>query len=362
MRSYILQKAAVFALTLLCSAMLVAQPRTVEFNKTVHDFGDIMLNSGHHKYTFTFKNISKQPVVVQTVISSCGCTTPVWTKSPVMPGNSGKLEVTFLNDQGPFPFDKSLTVYLTGEPRPITLRIKGVVHDKPKSLKQLFPENFGGISLRSSLTDFGNIAQGDIKTEVIEVANTSGRAIDAGFISKSKGLSLVVNPSKIPAGGKAELSITLNTKEEIKWGSAVYRYSAVVNGREVPESELRVTANIRDNFSSLTKEETESAPVPMANSSSFDFGRVTQGEVVNTSFKIRNLGRRDLVIYKIDTTDETITAKYPSKIAPGATGVVDVRLELSGSPGERGHILSLITNSPSRPVMNLIITGIILKK
>jgi hypothetical protein len=362
MRSYLFLKIAVITFLLLYSPAINSQPRTVEFNKSVHDFGDIMLNSGHHKYTFTFRNISKQPIVIQTVISSCGCTTPVWTKSPVLPGNSGKLEVTFLNDQGPYPFDKSLTVYITGEPRPIILRIKGVVHEKPKSLKELFPEDFGGVSFRSSLTDIGNIAQGDIKTEIIEVANTSGRAIDVSFISRSKGLNFEVTPSRIPANSKAELKITVNTNAERNWGATVYSAIVSVNGREIPGREIRVTANIRDNFSSLTKEETDNAPLPMANSSSFDFGRAVQGSVIKTSFRIRNLGRRDLLIYKIDTGDESIIATHPSSIAPGATGVIDVKIELSGSPGEKGHILSLITNSPTRPVINLIITGNIIKK
>ncbi|PKO99218.1 MAG: hypothetical protein CVU13_06760 [Bacteroidetes bacterium HGW-Bacteroidetes-8] len=361
MRSSIFPLTLAVALMLICFTATKSRAQTLEFDKMVHDFGDIMLKSGKHTHTFTFKNISTQPVVIQTVISSCGCTTPEWTKSPVLPGKTGTLKVTFLNDQGPYPFDKSLTVYITGEARPRVLRIKGVVHDKPKSLKELFPESFGGLSLRSAIIDLDNVAQGDVKYELVEVANTSSKEIQVGFTNASKGLSFELSPSKIAPGSKAQLKVTLNTNEDLNWGDTEYSSTVIVNGKEFPSKRLRVFASIRDNFSALTKEQTDNAPLPMANSSSFDYGKVKAGTQVTTTFKIRNLGRRDLLIHKIDTGDKKISAKNPSKIAPGETGVIEVKIDTSQEAGEKGHILSLITNSPSRPVINLIITGNVVK-
>lgn len=361
MRSSLFPLTLVFSLIVICFTATESRAQTLEFDKMVHDFGDIMLKSGKHTHTFTFKNISTQPVLIQTVISSCGCTTPEWTKSPVLPGKTGTIKVTFLNDQGPYPFDKSLTVYITGEARPRVLRIKGVVHDKPKSLKELFPENFGGLSLRSSVIDMDNIAQGDVKYELIEVANTSSREIQVDFTNASKGLSFELSPSKIAPGSKAQLKVTINTNDAVNWGDTEYSSAVIINGKEVPSKRVRVFASIRDNFSSLTKEQIDNAPLPMANSSSFDYGKVKAGTQIIATFKIRNLGRRDLLIHKIDTGDKKISVNNPSKIAPGETGVIEVKIDTSQEAGEKGHILSVITNSPSRPVVNLIITGNVLK-
>ncbi len=338
-----------------------AQPTTVEFDKMVHDFGDIMLNSGHHSCTFTFKNISKQPIVIQTVIASCGCTTPVWTKSPVPPGGTGKIDVTFLNDQGPFPFDKSFTVYITGESRPVTLRIRGVAHDKPKTLRELFPENFGSVSFRRSFIDFGNIAQGDTRKESVEVANTSNSTITISFRNLTPGLSLEATPSRIAPGGRAQVSITLDTKAQVNWGKTDYYATVAVNGTPVTAKQLRITANIRDNFTSLTKEQTENAPLPMASTSSYDFGSIKSGTQVRASFTIRNLGRTPLLIHKVDTGDKRVSVRSPGRIEPGTSANLDVTIDTKEDSGDKGYILSLITNSPSRPVLNLLITGKIIK-
>jgi len=348
-------------ISLLFTTDTYSQVPVVEFDKMVHDFGDIMLKSGKHTHTFNFKNISKQPVVIQTVISSCGCTQPEWTKSPVMPGGSGKIKITFLNDQGPYPFDKSVTVYVSGVARPIVLRIKGVVHDKSKTLKELYPDRFAEAGLRSSVVDLDNIAQGDARSEIIEVANLSQKDIEVGFVPLSKGLNVIVNPSKIRPGAKSQVQITLNTKDEVNWGDTEYNAKVFVNGKEVTGKLLRVFTNIRDNFADLSKEDLENAPLPMAGNSSFDFGKVKAGTEVTTSFKIRNLGKRDLLIHKVDTGDKKVTAKFVKKIASGEAGNVDIKINTADEFGEKGYILTLITNSPSRPLVNLVITGNVIK-
>lgn len=345
------------SLTIMFVNTLIGQPQNVRFNKLVHDFGDISLASGHHKFTFTFENTGKEPVLVQTVISSCGCTTPVWTKKPVMPGEKGSIEVTFLNDQGPYPFDKALTVYITGEMRPVILRIKGVVHDKPKPLGVLFPENFSGLSLRKSYIDLGNIPLGETTSETVEVANTTSRNIDIKIVPKTKGLIVNVKPSQLKSGQKGEIEIIINSAEAGTWGKSGFKTAIFVNGSEVKNKEFKITASIRDNFSRLSKEEKENAPLPMASGSSYDFGKVKAGTIVSCTFDIRNLGRRDLLIRKIESDNPALTFKYPGKIPPGQTAKIEITLDTSGEYGEKSYILTIISNSPSRPAMNLIVTG-----
>ena len=83
---------------------------TVRFDRTVYDFGDVTVGQGALTCTFTASNISSKPVVIYNVVSSCGCTGVKWTREPIMPGNSGKITATYSNDEGPYPFDKTLTV------------------------------------------------------------------------------------------------------------------------------------------------------------------------------------------------------------------------------------------------------------
>ncbi|MDP3445433.1 MAG: DUF1573 domain-containing protein [Ignavibacteria bacterium] len=333
----------------------------IEFNKMIHDFGDISLNSGNHSYTFIFKNIGKQPIIINTVISSCGCTTPVWTKNPVLPGENGKIDVTFLNDQGPYPFDKSLTVYVSGLNRPVILRIKGVVHEKPKSLSQLFPVKIGKLAFKKNHIEIGIISQGELKNDVIEVANTSGTPVEIGFYDLTAGLSIRAVPPVINPGKKGELHITVNTAGTKNWGTTKYTTGFIVNKNKVSGSLLTVQARILDNFSSLSTEDRDHAALPMANSSAFNFGIVKSGEFVNRTFELKNLGQRDLIIYKAESNENSAKTKYSSPVKPGQTGKIDVTIDTKTLEGDKTIQITLITNSPSRPVVNLLVSGNISK-
>ena len=112
----------------------------LEIDKTVHNFGDIMLDSGPVSCTFTLKNTGSKPAVIYNVTTTCGCTDVEWTREPIRPGGSGKIAVTYSNDEGPYPFDKSLTVYLSDVKKPVLLKLRGVCMEKQKPLTELYPE------------------------------------------------------------------------------------------------------------------------------------------------------------------------------------------------------------------------------
>lgn len=100
------------------------------FSSKVHDFGTISVKDGPQSCTFTLTNISKEPAVIYAVVSSCGCTDVKWTRTVIEPGAEGKVEATYSNDDGPYPFDKTLTVYVKDADKPVTLHIRGSVTNK----------------------------------------------------------------------------------------------------------------------------------------------------------------------------------------------------------------------------------------
>lgn len=75
---------------------------------------------------FVFTNTSKCPLIIQNVETSCGCTTPKWTKKPVKPGKSGEIKVTY-NADFPGMFSKTIKVFYNGPESPAILTIRGTV-------------------------------------------------------------------------------------------------------------------------------------------------------------------------------------------------------------------------------------------
>jgi hypothetical protein len=102
---------------------------TLKFEKETHDFGKVQEGP---VVTTNFKvtNTGKAPVVISNAQASCGCTTPEWSKDPIMPGTSSTIKVGFSTSGRPGPFDKSITVVSNAENGTVILKIKGNVEQK----------------------------------------------------------------------------------------------------------------------------------------------------------------------------------------------------------------------------------------
>lgn len=98
---------------------------SIIFDKLEHDYGTIEYG-GDGNVVFTFTNKGKAPVVLSNVRASCGCTTPEWTKTPVLPGEKGIVKVRY-NTNLPGTHNKSLTVNPNTVNANVVLHIKGSV-------------------------------------------------------------------------------------------------------------------------------------------------------------------------------------------------------------------------------------------
>lgn len=99
----------------------------VEFKKTEYNFGTIKEEIGAVSTKFEFSNKGDSPVIIQRVSASCGCTTPSYTKEPVLPGKKGSIDVTYSTVSRPGTFNKTITVYTNVPDTVYILTIKGNV-------------------------------------------------------------------------------------------------------------------------------------------------------------------------------------------------------------------------------------------
>ncbi|MDO5035507.1 MAG: DUF1573 domain-containing protein [Porphyromonas sp.] len=92
-----------------------------------HNFGTFKEGDGAVSHVFKIKNTGGAPLVITRVLSSCGCTTPSFSKEPIAPGKSGQITVTYDPAGRVYPFVKTISVYSNGKEGPLVLTIKGEV-------------------------------------------------------------------------------------------------------------------------------------------------------------------------------------------------------------------------------------------
>jgi len=154
-----MKKIFCFALTLILASGInsYTQQRTasIAFKEESFDFGKIKEADGPATHVFVFTNTGSIPLIIQNAQPSCGCTTPGWTKEPVMPGAKGFIKATFDPSGRPGTFDKNITVYSNADRATIILKFSGVVIPKPITIQDEYRFTIGDIRLNSSYLSFG---------------------------------------------------------------------------------------------------------------------------------------------------------------------------------------------------------------
>lgn len=90
-----------------------------------HDFGEVPAGKTVH-FLFRYKNITAEPLLLQTVRTSCGCTAAEWTEEPVAPGETGQVLIEFESSQQG-DFRKKIRVFFNHQRKAEILWIQGEV-------------------------------------------------------------------------------------------------------------------------------------------------------------------------------------------------------------------------------------------
>ena len=101
----------------------------IEFAEAAFDFGQVK-EGAIVEHVFTFNNTGTAPVILSRVSASCGCTTPSYTQTPILPGKSGEIKVSFNSDGQVGKQQKIVTVASNADNGVTTVQIKGEVLKK----------------------------------------------------------------------------------------------------------------------------------------------------------------------------------------------------------------------------------------
>lgn len=101
----------------------------LKLKETEHDFGKIPQGKPVY-YNFEIVNTGKEPLKLDDVHASCGCTTPEWSREAIAPGTTAIIKVGY-NAATEGVFTKPITItYNTNQTK--QLMIKGTVWKAPE--------------------------------------------------------------------------------------------------------------------------------------------------------------------------------------------------------------------------------------
>ncbi len=351
-----MKKLFTFAATLLFAMVAMGQNPVITFDKTTHDFGKINEADGRVTTVFTFKNEGMAPLVLSNVRASCGCTTPKWTREPIEPGQTGEITVTYNPNGRPGRFQKTITVTSNASEPTTKLYIKGEVIPKPAKPVDQYPIKMGELSLKRKTLNFGILTQGSNKQLEIEYANQTEQAVTVALVVVGADyIKTNVTLQTVEPQQTGKLQFALQSAECPLYGPVTAKAYVIVNGkRDISNTyEIALSANIKEDFSQLTVEQRQQAPIVEV-ARELNLGTVAKGKKITSKLTLTNAGINPLLVRRVMMNDQQVKFITPKAIKAGRKA--DIKIELDATtyePAQYSRIMTLITNDPNTPVINI---------
>lgn len=225
----------------------------MSFDQVNFDFGKVAEGT-QATHEFTFKNTGNTPLIIDKVQASCGCTTPYWTKEPVMPGKKGVISASYNSSNRPGAFNKSITITSNATPAVSKLTIKGTVVpvnqvDVVYSKEEL--ENSPTLSIEKTLTNLGKVEFGKTVPFNTKITNTgksnlviSGLRSDCNCVEMTPGSTSVVLP-----GETRSIEFTYKATQK---GRTKVNVSILSNDLNKPENTFPLVAEVVESLTNVS--------------------------------------------------------------------------------------------------------------
>lgn len=208
--------------------------------------------------------------------------------------------------------------------------------------------------------DFGDIVQGERVSHNFVITNTGGDILKITNVRASCGCTAVLPDKRELAPGEAtNIKVEFDSKGRIgKQNKIVYITS---NDKDSPEIHLKFTGNVIKKEKANLK--IQGGPKLEVPESQFNFGKVTEGKVVDHIFSFVNNGNEKLTIKEVKTSCGCTAALLSKKeLDPGEKGELKVELNTANRSGRMTRNITLISNDPLNPQKHLTIYAEVLRE
>lgn len=340
----------------------------LKVDEITYNFGDINEADGPATHIFTVKNTGSSPLVITRVTASCGCAKPDWTKEPIVAGATGELKVAFDPKGRPGPFHKTVSIYSNGNRGSYTLAIKGNV--KPKSFQPVFtyPYSVGELKLHTKTILYSTIRPEETLGERINLLNDTQQALTVHLGKLPGYFTAEVKPSTLQPGETGEITIMLDGKAVKRKGRITTELPVTVVSSDLKEfnGQIRIAANVVDNFNKLSASEKAQAPAAQLSGTLLEFGQLpVKGSIIpliggkkSISFEIENTGKSTLVIYSVTSDDDRLDISGGRReLKPGSGTTFKVSVRPKDVKTRMESLINVVCNDPNGPVRLIKVTA-----
>lgn len=357
MRPYIL------FIALLINGSLFAQSGTLSFKEKDIKLKDLKADNVPTVVSYTFENTGAQPVIITAINPITSQIKAEWDRTPIAPGKTSEIKVSFVSVNMPEKFSYSINISSNANPSRQQVTLTANIVDNPAKKELLYKYDMNGLKFKSGTLEFDNIFTNQIITDTFFFYNMQKAPVLMGVKYPLQHLTVNFVPTTVQPGQQGMMIVTFDAPKRNDFGYIYESLILSINNSNDYNNRLSITASIVEDFSKLTNSQRKNAPIAYFEKKEFDFGNLKAGDKANCDYTLTNKGKSDLFIRKTRASCGcTAIALGESKIAPGQTTTIRATFDSAGKTGRQYKSITVITNDPNTPEINLSLIGNVVNK
>lgn len=332
-----------------------AQNPPANFVTKTANFGKVKEDKGKIHYDFVFYNNGINPLRVEKVETSCGCTVAEFTKLAIPKDSAGLIRVTYNTTNRPGEINKNVTVFFAGYKDPVLLNIKGIVIGTQRLYEREFVYPFGNLRFQAKTLNMGTVRTKGPEKKEFEVYNAGKKEITINSIKyDTTFLKIKLSKTQLKPKELAKISITYDALARRNWGFITDSLLLITSDDSIPNKTIPLSAHLEEYFPPMDATTLNKAPKIKFEKTDQHVGTIKDGNSVSFNYKFVNDGKQDLLIRKIVPGCTCLSFETPKYvIAPGETSYIRVTMTAQDREGVQNKYVTVISNSPSNPTVNL---------
>lgn len=355
-------KRYIVLLLLMCVLVVAHGQGEVHWLEMEHDFGLIHEEDGKVSCAMRMVNTGDSALIITHVRTSCGCTASDYDKSPIAPGDTTSIRITFDPAARPGEFVKNVFVYTNGSPRRSSVEIRGQVIAKPETLSEFYPVTVGALRMTNASVPLGELTRGRKRSSYLTVLNSSTTDTLLVSVAGSKPhLKAAAAPDTLPPGIVGAVTVFFDSNVAPLWGLNIDTLTIVAEALHPSPTALsgmtqvQVMAQVLDDFSGLSDKALKQAPAIEVSTDKLMFSP----QALTATLTITNAGKQPLELRRLWTAEPGVTiATDRTKVKRGKQATVTVTIDPSqlSQPLLNGR-LTIVNNDPKQQSCHVRLVG-----
>ncbi|MGN1376605.1 MAG: DUF1573 domain-containing protein [Prevotella sp.] len=320
---------------------------------TEHEIIDCGYIKYGHPFTARFELRNKgNDLIIDTVRTSCGCTTASYPKGIISKGDRFDVNITYDALQLGH-FNKEVAIFSNASNVPFFLRIKGVVVEGSEDILTDYKYKIGDLLTDKNDIEFDDVNKGETPIQKIRVKNNSGKDIMPSVMHLPPYLSATISPTTIRPGRSGEITLKLNSSKLRNYGlNQSSLYLGMFPGDKVnAEKEITVSSVLLPSFRNLSETQKANSPAISISTETLELGAFGDNNEKSGTITIENIGKKMLDINSLQMFTTGLKVRLnKTRLQPGESA----KMKITAYKKQLKHARSkprvlMITNDPNKP-------------